>query len=155
MGREIERKFLVNPVLWEAPAGEGLTIRQGYLAVTEKSAVRARVMGEQGYLNIKRATLAISRDEYEYVIPAPDAHEILDRLCLGYLIEKTRYLVPYQGHTWEVDVFHGVNEGLVVAEIELEDPKDEFAAPPWVSDEVSHDPRYLNSSLSELPYTRW
>ncbi|MFP4192253.1 MAG: CYTH domain-containing protein [Candidatus Hydrogenedentota bacterium] len=155
MGREIERKFLVNPVLWEPPNDKGLPIRQGYLAVTEKSAVRARVMGEQGYLNIKRATLAISRDEYEYLIPAPDAHEMLDTLCLGHLIEKTRYLVPYQGHTWEVDVFHGVNEGLVVAEIELADPKDEFAAPPWVSDEVSHDPRYLNSSLSELPYTMW
>lgn len=155
MGREIERKFLVNPVLWEPPEGEGLTIRQGYLAVTEKSAVRARVMGDKGYLNVKRATLAISRDEYEYLIPAPDAHEMLDRLCVGHLIEKTRYIVPHQGHTWEVDVFHGVNEGLVVAEIELEDPKEEFAAPPWVSDEVSHDPRYLNSSLSELPYTMW
>ena len=155
MGTEIERKFLVNPVLWEPPQEEGLPIRQGYLAVTEKSAVRVRVMGEQGYLNIKRATLAISRDEYEYLIPAQDAHEMLDRLCLGYLIEKTRYRIPYKGRTWEVDVFDGINEGLVVAEIELEDPKEEFAAPPWLSDEVSHDPRYLNSSLSELPYTMW
>lgn len=129
--------------------------RQGYLAVGPPVSVRVRVMGGKATLNIKRATSNIARDEFEYPIPERDAGELLDGLCDGYVIEKTRHRVEYAGKTWEIDEFCGVNAGLVVAEIELERADEEFERPPWLGKEVSEDARYLNSSLSCRPYSLW
>lgn len=158
MGLEIERKFLVSLEDWraQAPASAPRTeIRQGYLSVGPPVSVRVRMRDDRATLNLKRSTLDIVREEYEYPIPAADAEEFLERFCVGYVIEKTRYCVDFGGFCWEVDVFGGANAGLVVAEIELTDAQQAFERPPWVGVEVSGDARYLNSSLSINPYTRW
>jgi adenylate cyclase len=109
----------------------------------------------KAYLNIKSAALGISRLEFEYPLPVRDVEQILDKLCLRPLIEKTRHLVLYAGHRWEIDVFEGENAGLIVAEIELNDPDEAFELPDWVGKEVSHDPRYYNVCLVKDPYKNW
>ena len=154
MGKEIERKFLLSdPRCCEDLRGS--PCKQGYLAVGPPVAIRVRIMDGVAILNIKKATLSITRDEYEYPIPLADAEEILDNLCDGYAIQKTRYKIVYAGMTWEVDVFEGLNQGLAVAEIELAGETQGFERPPWVGAEVSGEPRYLNSSLSRRPYAHW
>ena len=95
------------------------------------------------------------RLEYEYPIPESDAREIIARLCGDHVVHKTRYRIPYHGKTWDVDEFHGSNVGLVVAEIELDDPDEPFDKPVWVGREVSEDPRYTNAQLSINPFTTW
>lgn len=155
MATEIERKFLVRNDGWRAQAQPGKRYRQGYLTSDARSSVRVRVAGDQGYLNIKSATLGITRMEYEYAIPLHDAEEMLAHLRAGPLIEKTRYLVEHAGHVWEIDVFEGDNAGLVVAEIELQSQDETFALPGWAGEEVSHDPRYYNVSLVTHPYKDW
>ncbi len=130
-------------------------MRQGYLGEAESASIRVRVAGSEAWLNIKSATLGIERLEYEYPIPVTDAEEMLDRLCRRPLIEKTRYRVPWHGHTWEVDVFEGENAGLVVAEIELGAPDEPFVKPPWTGEEVSDDRRYYNVCLVRHPYREW
>ncbi|HEC18246.1 MAG TPA: CYTH domain-containing protein [Gammaproteobacteria bacterium] len=152
---EIERKFLLANDDWRASADAGVAIRQGYLAGSEKSSVRVRIAGEQANLNIKSATLGVTRQEYEYPIPLADAHAMLDGLADGPLIEKTRYHVQHEGHTWEIDVFAGDNQDLVVAEIELAREDEPFARPPWLGEEVSGDPRYYNVCLVKHPYKDW
>jgi len=154
MATEIERKFLVKGDGWRRNA-RAAACRQGYLAAGPPVAVRIRIMDGNATLNIKKATLNIERLEFEYEIPKVDAEQMLDQLCEGYIIEKTRYRVQHAGMLWEIDEFAGANEGLVVAEIELERPDQEFEKPPWLDREVSGDPRYLNSSLSRKPYTLW
>jgi adenylate cyclase len=154
MGYEIEHKFLVANEGWRVNAA-GRTIRQGYLAVGPPVAIRVRISGDKAILNIKKAVLDVRRDEFEYAIPLADANHLLANLCEGHIIEKTRYDVVYAGKRWEIDVFEGANAGLLVAEIELDAVGDPFDLPPWVGEEVSHDPRYLNSSLSLRPYTTW
>ncbi|MCP4660634.1 MAG: CYTH domain-containing protein, partial [bacterium] len=104
---------------------------------------------------VKGVSTGITRMEFEYEIPLADANGMLDNLCETPLIEKTRYVIPYEGFTWEVDEFHGENAGLIVAEVELEDENQEFRRPPWVGEEVSDDPRYFNANLVEHPYTTW
>lgn len=152
---EIERKFLVVSDAWRAQVAGSKRYRQGYLGGAEHSSIRVRVSDHDAYLNIKSATLGVSRLEYEYPIPLADAHEMLDRLCRKPLIEKTRYFVDHAGHRWEIDVFEGDNAGLIVAEIELESPDAAFARPDWVGDEVSDDIRYYNVSLVEHPFKAW
>ncbi len=154
MGTEIERKFLVHGGAWRAGA-EGQPCRQGYLCVGPPVAVRVRIMNGRAMLNAKKATLDLTRDEFEYPIPLDDAEAILAGLCMGWPIEKTRYKVRFEGHLWEVDEFLGANEGLVVAEIELASESEAFVPPPWLGEEVSADPRYLNSSLALYPYSQW
>ena len=154
MGTEIERKFLVSGDSWRADA-YAVSCRQGYLAVGPPVAVRVRIMGGKATLNVKKATLDITRDEFEYQIPEHDAEEMLNSLCEGYIIEKTRYRAEYGGKTWEIDEFGGANSGLVVAEIELNRADEVFLKPTWLGAEVSGDPRYLNSSLSRRPYSLW
>lgn len=154
MGTEIERKFLVVGDEWREGA-VGVDCRQGYLAVDHARSVRVRVMGDKGFITIKGATHGISRAEFEYEIPAGDAREILDTMCAESQVIKTRYLVKYGGFTWEVDVFAGDNQGLIVAEIELTSEDQKFELPPWIGEEVSHDHRYGNLNLSRNPYCRW
>ncbi len=153
MGIEIERKFLVSGEGWKG-LGKGVPFRQGYLQKGPCS-VRIRTEGTRGVLTIKGPTRGISRMEYEYEIPLVDADAMLDTLAGQPLIHKTRYVVPYAGKTWVVDVFDGENAGLVVAEIELESETETFDLPPWVGKEVTHDRRYSNARLAEHPFASW
>lgn len=160
MAIEIERKFLVINDAWRAAADAGTHLRQGYLsrvtgADAVRSSVRVRTDGERAYLNIKSATLGIRRQEYEYPLPVTDAEAMLADLCVGAVVEKTRYHVPVGAHVWEIDVFSGANAGLVVAEIELDDEAEAFARPEWLGEEVSSDPRYYNVCLAERPFCSW
>ena len=152
MATEIERKFLIADGSWRADVVSRIVMRQNYLAT--RPAVRVRLADDQGYLTIKGKTRNFSRAEYEYPIPAEDAAQMLDTLCSGYEIAKTRYIVPYHGKTWEVDVFDGLNAGLVVAEIELGSEDEEFDRPPWLGREVTGEARYHNGALSRTPWTK-
>lgn len=155
MPSEIERKFLVQDDGWRQLARDPVRIRQGYIIGSTKASVRVRVSGERAWLNIKSATVGVSRAEFDYEIPLYEAEQLIDTLCVRPLIEKTRYFVDHAGHCWEVDVFEGDNAGLVVAEIELGAEDESFERPPWAGKEVSQDPRYYNAALVNLPYSRW
>ena len=156
MGVEIERKFRVREG-WR-PDGAGEEIAQGYLSSVPERTVRVRLRGGRGYLTVKGkngGADAARRAEFEYEIPAADARAMLALAEPG-VVEKERFLVPAaDGHTWEVDVFHGENEGLVVAEVELGAEDEAFAHPDWLADEVTGDARYYNSSLARTPYHLW
>ncbi|WP_018231783.1 CYTH domain-containing protein [Thioalkalivibrio thiocyanodenitrificans] len=155
MAQEIERKFLVIGDSWRHLVSRSVQYQQGYLCGNARSSIRIRVSDESGYLNIKSATLGVRREEFEYPVPLPDARHMLELLCEGPLIEKTRHFVEYRGHVWEVDVFEGQNQGLVVAEVELSSEDETFERPDWIGEEVSHDARYYNTSLVRHPYTHW
>lgn len=152
---EIERKFLVVSDAWRDQVRSSARLRQGYLNNEEHCSVRVRVAGEQAWLNLKGVTIGAQRLEFEYPIPLADAHRMLDDLTCKPIIEKTRHLVEVGRHTWEIDVFEGDNAGLVVAEIELDDPDEAFEKPAWAGAEVTEDPRYYNSRLSANPYRNW
>jgi len=150
---EIERKFLLKNDDWR-PGANGTDYRQGYLSVDPQRSVRIRKSGQQAWLAIKGATEGIARLEFEYPIPAADAEALL-ALCPPTVIEKTRYVIRQDKHCWEIDEFHGANEGLLLAEIELDDANETFEKPDWLGDEVTHDPRYYNAMLSTHPYCQW
>lgn len=155
MGTEIERKYLLAGDGWRAEVTQSERMVQGYLARSETSAIRVRVVGDDAELNIKHSLDGVQRLEYEYPIPLEDAHELLDAVASRPLIDKTRHLVRRGSHTWEIDEFHGDNAGLIVAEIELSDPDEAFDRPAWLGEEVSLDSRYYNSNLSQRPFTTW
>ncbi|MBK1691910.1 CYTH domain-containing protein [Ectothiorhodospira mobilis] len=155
MAQEIEKKFLVVSDAWQDQVTHSVSLRQGYLCGNTQASVRVRLAGEKADINIKSATLGVERQEFEYAIPPQEARELLDGLCMRPMIEKTRHYVPHAGHLWEVDVFEGDNAGLVVAEVELNAPTDEPQLPSWVGQEVSHDPRYYNTSLVQHPFKNW
>ncbi len=113
-----------------------------------------RTINDKGYLTIKGLTVGASRLEFEYEIPRPDADQLLD-ICEKPLIEKTRYIVVEGEFVWEIDEFIGENEGLIVAEVELESEDQDFPRPAWVGKEVTGDPRYFNSNLIKNPYKMW
>ena len=154
MSREIERKYLVVGESWRTP-GTAIRLRQGYLSTVKERTVRVRVAGDAGHLTVKGITRGATRTEFEYEIPVADADRMLDELCERPLIEKTRHLVVHGALTWEIDEFGGVNEGRVIAEVELEDEAQPIDLPAWVGDEVTADPRYFNSNLIAHPYSRW
>ena len=154
MGIEIERKFLLKSDKWKAQADGGTAVRQGYLNPDPNCTVRVRIMGENGFLTIKGKTSGISRPEFEYSIPMADALQLLD-LCRKPILEKTRYLLPQEEVTWEIDVFAGENEGLVLAEVELESENQELELPEWLGTEVSGDARYYNANLQRNPFKSW
>ena len=149
MGVEIERKFLVADDSWRSAATEAIPMEQGYLAGSGVT-VRVRRSGDRAWLTIKGPTGdgGISRSEFEYPIPVGDAVDMLTGLCSGGTLSKTRYIVPYKGFRWEVDVFSGGLEGLVTAELELSSPDEDFPRPPWLGRDVSTDPRYRNRFLA-------
>ncbi|ULB35213.1 MULTISPECIES: CYTH domain-containing protein [Proteiniphilum] len=155
MGYEIERKFLVDGD-YRTHSFERFIIKQGYLSLSGTSVIRVRVNGEKAFLTVKSASEegGIKRNEWEYEIPVGDAEEML-LLCEGAVIDKIRYLINYEGHLFEVDEFYGSNEGLVIAEIELEEEDEPFEKPDWLRGEVTGDIRYYNSSLSMHPYKEW
>jgi len=155
MGVEIERKYLVEGHAWKSESITVLPIRQGYLARKPRRSVRVRVSGERAFLTIKGKTVGFTCPEYEYEIPVADANELLDNVVALPIIQKMRHIVNYRGHVWEVDVFLGDNEGLIVAEIELNDEEETFVSPPWLGSEVTNDSRYKNVNLVRLPYKEW
>lgn len=152
MAKEIERKFLVKDS-WQ-PQSAGIKIAQGYLSTVTERTVRVRIKGEKGYLTIKGKNVGVSRAEYEYEIPRQDAEEML-QLAEQPILVKTRYLEQQGEFTWEVDVFAGENQGLVVAEIELPAEDAEFSRPAWLGQEVSGDVRYYNANLIKFPFSLW
>ncbi len=153
MPKEIERKFLVTNDHWRSAPGK--KYRQGYLSRAEQRSVRVRTTPEKAFLTIKGMSTGITRLEFEYEIPMGEADELLDLMCLKPIIEKTRHRLEHDGMTWEIDEFHGDNDGLIVAEIELESEEQEFSRPDWVGEEVTGDSRYLNVNLIVNPYTSW
>ena len=157
MGKEIERKFLVSFL----PGGiSGTNMRQGYLQPEKERAVRIRTVekdgSKKGFLTIKGigSESGMSRYEFEITIPVPDADHLLS-LCDRPLIEKTRYQYDYEDLTWEIDEFHGDNDGLVVAEVELESEDQQFKKPDFISEEVTGQEKYYNMMLLKNPYTTW
>jgi adenylate cyclase len=146
MASEIERKFLVSGDSWR-DGSPGVRMAQGYLSLDPDRTVRVRLAGENAWITVKGRTHGITRMEFEYEIPSGDAAELLE-ICLPSVIDKTRHRVEFRGHPWEIDVFHGANEGLVVAEVELADESVCPKLPPWVGAEVSTDVRYYNASLA-------
>ena len=155
MATEIERKFLVLNDDWRGIVRSDMKIIQAYLATNESSSTRIRIQNDKANINIKSATLGITRSEFEYAIPVVDAQSMIDDLCIKPVIEKTRYIVKYMHHTWEIDVFSGDNQGLIVAEIELSSPDEAFEKPSWLGEEVSNDARYYNVCLVKTPYKTW
>ena len=150
---EIERKFLVRGE-YKAFAESSSRIVQGYLISAQGHTVRIRKMDDKAFLTIKGPSTGISRFEWEIEIPQVDAEVLLER-CMGGMIDKTRYRVPYKGRLFEVDEFYGDNEGLTVAEVELTSENEAFEKPDWLGREVSDDPRYRNSHLLTHPYKQW
>ena len=148
MAVEIERKFLVN--VEKLPVQiltSGEKISQGYLCTEPARTVRIRIKGSQGFLTIKGVNVGIVRKEFEYPIPLEDAQELL-KLCEPNILEKVRYKVDYEGKIWEVDIFKGRHEGLILAEVELSTADEIVSLPNWIEREVSDEPRYFNSNLT-------
>lgn len=148
MAQEIERKFLVISEGWKALADSSALLRQGYLSSNAKATVRVRTWDDQkARLTLKGASKGIVRAEYEYEIPMADALEML-AMAEPHVLEKRRYLVPFEGLLWEVDVFEGRHAGLIMAEVELDTADQAVVLPDWVGAEVTDDDRYYNASLS-------
>ncbi|QRG08873.1 CYTH domain-containing protein [Xanthobacter dioxanivorans] len=150
MPLEIERKFLVTSGAWREGA-DACSIRQGYLCLGVDTTVRIRIAGAEAFITVKSKTEGLSRAEFEYSIPLGDAEMMLETLCARPLIEKTRYTAEHAGKVWTIDVFAGENDGLVVAEVELNGPDEIVSLPDWVGEEVTYDPRYRNSALVNAP----
>ena len=162
MGTEIERKYLVKPAAWRSQKellqsqtpDIGKRYCQGYIPTSNGTTVRLRTVGEQGYLTIKSKSVEHTRAEFEYPIPAQDARQMLEKLCLKPWIDKYRYKVQVDNLTWEIDEFLGENEGLIIAEVELEDVNQKINLPSWIEKEVN-DKKYFNSYLVRHPYSQW
>ena len=153
MNIEIERKFLLKNDSWKKNA-VGIHYAQGYLNQEGENTVRVRIAGEKAFLTIKSKSKGISRQEFEYEIPLEDAKELL-KLSQTPIVEKIRYKIEYAGKYWEVDEFLGKNEGLYIAEIELNAEDEAFEKPEWLGKEVSDDKRYYNSRLARKPFSEW
>lgn len=156
MAVEIERKFLVHRDRLP-PLPEGTVIKQGYLPSSNNTVTRVRLKGEKAFLTIKGESSAdgTERLEFEYAIPTLDAQALIDNLCEGPQVDKTRYEIAQGSHTWELDIFAGDNHGLVVAEIELQARDEAFDRPDWLAEEVTGQAQYYNSSLIKRPFNQW
>ena len=146
MALEIEHKYLVKNDDFRSLASSSCRISQGYLCREPARTVRVRVKGDRGFLTVKGKNDGAVRAEFEYEISLDDAVKMLG-MCVPPLLDKTRYYVPFEGHIWEVDEFHGFRAGLVTAEIELSDENERYALPGFVGEEVTGDPAYFNSNL--------
>lgn len=161
MGKEIERKFLLAGEGWREGIESSVPMAQGYLvgaaalvAGHARASVRVRIAGSKAWLNIKSSVRGIERAEFEYPVPLDDAREMLDALCDG-KVEKTRHHLYVQGTMFEIDEFTGANQGLVVAEVELDHAGQDIPRPSWLGREVSDDKRYYNVFLVDHPFTQW
>ncbi|MCM1490559.1 MAG: CYTH domain-containing protein [Muribaculum sp.] len=146
MAVEIEYKYLVKNDNYKVMASGSVRIRQGYLNREPERTVRIRIKGKKGYITVKGKNSGAKRLEFEYEIPEADAVSILS-LCTPPILDKTRYLVPFEGHIWEVDEFHGERQGLVTAEIELQSESEPYSLPGFIGENVTDNPRYYNSNL--------
>ncbi|MCL6525010.1 MAG: CYTH domain-containing protein [Thermoflavifilum sp.] len=160
MAVEIERRFLVKPEYWQELLAskqlEGKLIIQGYLCIEQHTVVRIRMIEDQAWITIKNKINELIRREYEYAIPQGDAQQIIQHMCGNQVIIKTRYKVCIDDtDCWEVDVFHGKNDGLIIAEHELDDPEQIFTCPIWIDQEITHDHRYDNMYLARHPFKYW
>ncbi|MBQ9732061.1 MAG: CYTH domain-containing protein [Alphaproteobacteria bacterium] len=154
MAKEIERKFLVVGDDWRKLA-KGTHYRQGYLNSVKERTVRIRTIDDKAFLTVKGPNIGITRMEFEYEIPHKECLEMLTNLAEQPIIEKIRYKIAIDDLVWEIDEFLGVNKGLIVAEVELQNEEQKFSKPEWIGEEVSGDPRYFNSNLVKHPYTSW
>lgn len=154
MPLEIERKFLVTHTAF-LEGIKPVNIIQGYLHSDAEKTLRIRIAGNLAFLTIKGKSEGIVRPEYEYEIPLADAQEMMNLFCRGQHIIKKRFCLDYMGKAWTIDVFEGDNEGLIIAEIELDNPEEPIEIPPWAGPEVSNDIRYYNSQLMVRPFKFW
>lgn len=155
MNTEIERKFLVRDSSWRKSVLEQFSCTQGYISQDRGITVRVRRLGERGFLTVKGPSKNITRSEFEYEIPVEDAEYMLKNFCGTRIISKTRFIVKNEGMHWEVDEFSDLNQGLILAEIELQSETQNFKRPIWLGEEVSEDYRYFNLYLSENPFSKW
>ncbi len=153
---EIERKFLVTSNAFKTDAFSQNKIAQGYLSSVPERTVRVRIKGDKGFVTVKgiSSDSGMSRFEWEKEIPVDEAKNLL-KLCEKGIIDKIRFNVTIGNHTFEVDEFHGENEGLIIAEIELNSENEAFEKPNWLGEEVTNDKRYYNSYLSNHPFKNW
>jgi adenylate cyclase len=153
---EIERKFLVTSNTFKTDAFSQNKIAQGYLSSVPERTVRVRIKGDKGFITVKgiSSDSGMSRFEWEKEIPVDEAENLL-KLCEKGIIDKIRFNVKIGNHTFEVDEFHGENEGLIIAEIELNSENEVFERPNWLGEEVTNDKRYYNSYLSNRPFKNW
>ncbi len=156
MGKEIERKYLVKSDAYKEQAKKETRITQGYISSVPERTVRVRIKGDKGFITIKGIgnESGASRFEWEKEIPVDEVKELL-KICEPGIIDKTRYLVDVGNHTFEVDEFYGDNEGLVVAEVELQDENEDIEKPDWLGKEVTGEVKYFNSMLMKNPYKNW
>ena len=148
MGQEIERKFLTSSRSWQSAVSKVSHISQVYLAATDSASVRIRIKDDaKAFLAIKSAEAGPRRLEFEYSIPVDEAKALFE-LRVGHIVEKRRHIVVHEGHHWEVDVFCGVLDGLIIAELELHDADQQLHKPDWLGEEVTHDRHYYNASLA-------
>jgi len=155
MAIEIERKFLVKNDAFKALADASKRMKQGYLSEGNQRSVRVRISGsDEAYLSVKSSNDGISRLEFEYSIPLDDAECMLNDIALKPFIDKTRYFLKKGPHTWEIDEFYGDNQGLIVAEIELGNENEAFDKPDWLGPEVSHQPEYYNTNISNQQWRK-
>lgn len=155
MALEIERKYLINHIQWNAlEKGKGILIRQGYISTDPHKTIRVRLVDELAYLTIKGINEGMTRTEFEYEIPRLDAEKLLANFSSSEL-SKLRYEIMHQGKKWEVDEFLGENEGLIVAEIELDSEDEKFDLPEWIREEVTSQEKYYNSNLTQHPFKNW
>lgn len=154
MADEIEKKFLLKYLPKDLMIN-GTQIAQGYMRTEPGVTIRVRLAGDKAFLTLKGKTVNASRKEYEYPVPVEDAKEMLDLFCKKPFVEKIRFNIEYKGFIWELDQFSGNNQGLVVAEIELEHIDQKFEIPDWVGEEVTHDARYYNANLINNPFCHW
>lgn len=153
MAVEIERKFLIYKE--KITLENGCDIKQGYIKTANETVVRVRIKGLKAFLTIKGENKGASRLEFEYEIPLDEANEMLQKLCSKPIIDKTRYEIKHENHLWEVDVFYGDNDGLVVAEVELSKEDEKVSLPSWIKKEVTGDIKYYNNQLIKNPYKLW
>ncbi len=153
MSIEIERRFLLKNDNWRGLV-EPISMQQGYLNVEKERTIRVRIAGNQAWLTLKSAISDISRHELEYSIPVEDAQLIFNNMC-QFSLEKNRYVIDFEGFTYEVDEYFGANAPLIVAEIELPDESTPFTKPEWLGKEITSDARFTNAYLSKYPYSSW
>ena len=155
MPLEIERKFLVNKAQWQKLAKfSGEIYRQGYLLTDPQKTIRVRQTPDKGFLTIKGLSVGATRAEFEYEIPFSEAQELLDQFSVSEL-SKIRYKIIFDDKLWEVDEFLGENEGLIIAEIELQSEDEIFTIPDWLENEVTGEEKFYNSNLTLNPYKNW
>ncbi|RPI63838.1 MAG: CYTH domain-containing protein [Ignavibacteriales bacterium] len=154
MGIEIERKFLVKSDEWKS-LGKSIFYKQGYLLSDKNRTIRIRTIDDKGFITIKSSVKGISRNEFEYEIPVEEARVILETLCEKPFIKKYRTKIQLNELVWEVDEFIDENDGLVIAEVELENENQKIDIPNWIGEEVSGDKKYFNSMLVKNPFTKW